>query len=279
MATPLLFEPISFRSVTARNRIVVSPMCQYSAIDGLGDDWHVQHLRRAGDGRRRHRLHRSGPRLSNRPHIGVPRSPDPAMTIPREVTSPAIIGRQFQHLSAREKSAMTKTLAQHAATLLATTLLFAAPALAQTAPDQTGVPSGTTLKATPHGSRPASARQPGETIESLVERRIADLHSRLHITPQQSQQWDQFAQVMRDNAKAMDTIYQQRAGRLGSMTAVDNMQSYAQIEQERAQDMQKLVPAFQTLYGSLSDQQKKTADQMFRNYAANDHARHQAAAR
>src|SRR5690242_6343951 len=44
MANPLLFEPISFRSVTARNRIVVAPMCQYSANDGLGDDWHVQHL-------------------------------------------------------------------------------------------------------------------------------------------------------------------------------------------------------------------------------------------
>src|SRR5262245_18378545 len=44
MPTPLLFEPISFRSVTARNRIVVAPMCQYSASDGLGDDWHVQHL-------------------------------------------------------------------------------------------------------------------------------------------------------------------------------------------------------------------------------------------
>jgi 2,4-dienoyl-CoA reductase-like NADH-dependent reductase (Old Yellow Enzyme family) len=44
MPTPLLFEPISFRSVTARNRIVVAPMCQYSATDGLGDDWHVQHL-------------------------------------------------------------------------------------------------------------------------------------------------------------------------------------------------------------------------------------------
>ena len=39
-----LFAPISFRSVTARNRIAVSPMCQYSATDGLGDDWHVQHL-------------------------------------------------------------------------------------------------------------------------------------------------------------------------------------------------------------------------------------------
>jgi 2,4-dienoyl-CoA reductase-like NADH-dependent reductase (Old Yellow Enzyme family) len=44
MTTPALFDPVSFRAVTARNRIAVSPMCQYSAIDGLGDDWHVQHL-------------------------------------------------------------------------------------------------------------------------------------------------------------------------------------------------------------------------------------------
>jgi 2,4-dienoyl-CoA reductase-like NADH-dependent reductase (Old Yellow Enzyme family) len=44
MPIPLLFQPITFRSVTARNRIVVSPMCQYSAVDGLGSDWHVQHL-------------------------------------------------------------------------------------------------------------------------------------------------------------------------------------------------------------------------------------------
>lgn len=44
MATPKLFEPISFRSVTARNRIAIAPMCQYSADDGLGSDWHIQHL-------------------------------------------------------------------------------------------------------------------------------------------------------------------------------------------------------------------------------------------
>jgi 2,4-dienoyl-CoA reductase-like NADH-dependent reductase (Old Yellow Enzyme family) len=44
LANPLLFEPITFRSVVARNRLVVSPMCQYSANDGLGDDWHIQHL-------------------------------------------------------------------------------------------------------------------------------------------------------------------------------------------------------------------------------------------
>lgn len=39
-----LFRPITFRSVTARNRIMVSPMCQYSAEDGVPNDWHLQHL-------------------------------------------------------------------------------------------------------------------------------------------------------------------------------------------------------------------------------------------
>ena len=44
MATPMLFQPISFRSVTAPNRITISPMCQYSARDGVGQDWHIQNL-------------------------------------------------------------------------------------------------------------------------------------------------------------------------------------------------------------------------------------------
>ncbi len=44
MSTPLLFQPFTQRFVTARNRIVVAPMCQYTAVDGLGGDWHIQHL-------------------------------------------------------------------------------------------------------------------------------------------------------------------------------------------------------------------------------------------
>ncbi len=41
---PHLFRPISFRSVTVRNRIMLSPMCQYSAQDGMPNDWHFTHL-------------------------------------------------------------------------------------------------------------------------------------------------------------------------------------------------------------------------------------------
>jgi 2,4-dienoyl-CoA reductase-like NADH-dependent reductase (Old Yellow Enzyme family) len=39
-----LFSPISLRSVTLANRIVVSPMCQYSAEDGRATAWHMMHL-------------------------------------------------------------------------------------------------------------------------------------------------------------------------------------------------------------------------------------------
>ena len=41
---PLLFTPLSIRSITLKNRIVVSPMCQYSSTDGFANDWHFVHL-------------------------------------------------------------------------------------------------------------------------------------------------------------------------------------------------------------------------------------------
>ena len=39
-----LFEPLAQRSLTLRNRIVVSPMCQYSSQDGMPNEWHAVHL-------------------------------------------------------------------------------------------------------------------------------------------------------------------------------------------------------------------------------------------
>src|SRR5512139_923486 len=38
-----LFDPVSLRTLTLRNRIVVSPMCQYSCRDGAANDWHLVH--------------------------------------------------------------------------------------------------------------------------------------------------------------------------------------------------------------------------------------------
>ena len=41
---PALFDPLPLRGLTLSNRIVVSPMCQYSCVDGFATDWHLVHL-------------------------------------------------------------------------------------------------------------------------------------------------------------------------------------------------------------------------------------------
>src|SRR5207245_11556947 len=43
-SVPHLFDRLSLRQVTLANRIVVSPMCQYSSVDGFANDWHFVHL-------------------------------------------------------------------------------------------------------------------------------------------------------------------------------------------------------------------------------------------
>src|SRR5512143_2176806 len=40
----VLFTPLRLRGVTLKNRIAVSPMCQYSSEDGFANDWHLVHL-------------------------------------------------------------------------------------------------------------------------------------------------------------------------------------------------------------------------------------------
>ena len=39
-----LFEPFTLKDVTLRNRIAIPPMCQYMAVDGMVNDWHLVHL-------------------------------------------------------------------------------------------------------------------------------------------------------------------------------------------------------------------------------------------
>jgi 2,4-dienoyl-CoA reductase-like NADH-dependent reductase (Old Yellow Enzyme family) len=47
---PLLFSPIALRGITLKNRVVISPMCQYSARNGMADDWHFVHLGKMATG-------------------------------------------------------------------------------------------------------------------------------------------------------------------------------------------------------------------------------------
>ena len=39
-----LFDPLAIRGLTFPNRVFVSPMCEYSSVDGFANDWHLVHL-------------------------------------------------------------------------------------------------------------------------------------------------------------------------------------------------------------------------------------------
>lgn len=97
-----------------------------------------------------------------------------------------------------------------------------------------------------------------------VELRIQDMHSRLKITPAEEMQWAKVAQVMRDDAKTMDTLTQARVDRSKDMTAVDNLKTYGEITEAHANQIKRLIPVFADLYADMSDAQKKQADTLFR---------------
>ena len=50
MPGPMLFEPLAIRDVTLKNRVVVSPMHQYSAVKGFATDWHLMNAGRYAAG-------------------------------------------------------------------------------------------------------------------------------------------------------------------------------------------------------------------------------------
>jgi len=115
-----------------------------------------------------------------------------------------------------------------------------------------------------HGGTPT--HHPRSAAE-FVDARISELHKKLQITAAQEAQFKAYADVMRSNAAAMQVLFQERAPSTGP-SAVDNADNrlhwYAKLTAAHAEAVGKLVPVFDTLYQSLSDQQKKIADGLFR---------------
>jgi hypothetical protein len=96
-----------------------------------------------------------------------------------------------------------------------------------------------------------------------VETRIKTLHTELHITPAQEPAWNNVAQVMRGNANRMKDL-RAKTQQQSTATAVEQLNSYAEVVDAHSDGVHKFIPAFQTLYDSMSDAQKKTADSVLR---------------
>jgi protein CpxP len=148
-------------------------------------------------------------------------------------------------------------------------LLVPSLGLAQSAPTAQLPP---TALAAPPAVSPAAVQPaspaPSATTQAAVDQRIRTLQSQLGITEAQMPLWTAFAQAMRDNAASTDALFTQRAHAVTSMSAVDNMHSYAQIARAYADNTERLATAFDSLYASLTDTQRQAADTLFREQAS-----------
>ena len=95
------------------------------------------------------------------------------------------------------------------------------------------------------------------------EARIKHLHDLLKITAAQDAQWHDVAQVMLDNASAVDSAIKDRVRMTKGMTAIDDLQSYEAIVDAHAQGIKRLAIAFKPLYASMPEAQQKNADAVF----------------
>jgi len=137
-----------------------------------------------------------------------------------------------------------------------------------------GAPLALAQQTTPAPAAPAPhhAKRPHLSAAQRVDHRIELLHKELMITPEQEDAWKAVADAMRDNAKTLDQLAEQRAKARDNMSAVEDLKSYEAIADAHADGLKKLVPAFAALYDKMSDAQKKNADAVFGH-----HPRHRAA--
>jgi len=97
-----------------------------------------------------------------------------------------------------------------------------------------------------------------------TEDQIRQLQYSLNITKAQEPLWNNLTQVMRENAKDMDALNKDRAEKTNFMNAVERMKFHSQATEAHLAQMKKLLPPFEAFYGSMSDEQKKTTDTVFR---------------
>jgi len=77
---------------------------------------------------------------------------------------------------------------------------------------------------------------------------------------------------MRDNAKNMDALIKERSTNAKTMTAIDDLRSYEKLAAAHEDGLKTFIPLFSTLYEAMSDDQKKSADAVFRSHG--HHHRH-----
>src|SRR6266850_7076661 len=127
-----------------------------------------------------------------------------------------------------------------------------APAFAQTPPANTGAAQ------TEPSDHAGTHLLPGQ----LVEGRIAFLKAELKITPAQETEWNRFAAVLRDNAKALDQAIMTARQEHGATDAVTCIALRSDFATVRADNDARLLAVVRPLYAKLSPEQQQMANRL-----------------
>jgi hypothetical protein len=128
-----------------------------------------------------------------------------------------------------------------------------------------GVAEARAADAPPSASPAAASSKAGEeaTEKRKVEDHIGQLRRELEITTSEDPQWERVAQTMRENAQDIDRVIDKRDAAIRTGTAIESLNSYADVVQAHAAAVKKLADAFAALYAEMSESQKKIADEVF----------------
>jgi protein CpxP len=116
-------------------------------------------------------------------------------------------------------------------------------------------------------------KSPTASHVAMVEARITEMHAKLKITQAEEDQWSTVAGVMRDNAKTMDMLVQERIANATTASAIDDLKSYSAIANANAEATQKFVAVFEPLYDAMPNAQKADADALFQGHHARSAAK------
>jgi periplasmic protein CpxP/Spy len=125
------------------------------------------------------------------------------------------------------------------------------------------LPSAAVAQASPAPAAKAMPAKKAAPANNSIEAHIKSLHDALKITAGEEPQWQAVADVMRDNAKTTGALIEERAAKVKTMTAVDDLRSYEAITEAHTEGVKKLIPAVDALYAAMSDAEKKNADAVF----------------
>jgi periplasmic protein CpxP/Spy len=138
--------------------------------------------------------------------------------------------------------------------------------LAQAAPAETG--------ATGAPRRERQFRLPSERVEA----RLAHLRNALNIAPSQEPQWEQFANVLRTQAREMDQRIQERRAQASQtprearrLTAIERLERRQKMMEAGATRLNQVIAAAKPLYETLTPEQQQVADQMIGNRGKGRH--------